>query len=55
MHFEREYLNNKLFSNLPMCFDEIAPENIVLKKGSKEVQTGAFLEENGDCDKPKEK
>lgn len=49
MNFDKDYLSNKRFSNLPMCFDEISLEPVELKDGVlEEVQTGAFIRENGD-------
>lgn len=50
MRYDSGYLNNKLFSNLPMCFDEISPEPIPRADGRKGdlAATGAFLRENGD-------
>ena len=47
MRFDTAYLSNPLFKNLPMSYDSISPERISIGGNTKEIQTGAFLQENG--------
>lgn len=50
MKYDEAFLRNKLFANLPMCYDEIFPESIPAGDGQKcdLTHTGAFILENGD-------